>query len=484
MEVGDNLDDSNKNQDKDDNGGFTSTNRSLYQYVTFSLGQHISFLGSSIVQFAITLWVAFKLADDPELKGFQGTFLGLSFALIIAPAVIVGLFVSPQLDKWGKKKVLLGTDFAQALLALVLFFIFLLDLIGNLLLLLVILLFVIGARSAIEGLRFPAAVAILPLLVPQKHLTSVNSLNEALAAIGQLLSPLVAALLISWWSLDNIHLIILIDVVTFLVAVIPTLILNIPSTQITKNKTDTADSNKESEVNENGYFQRLKEGFTFVIERRPLFILITNFTLLFITLIPAYVLTIVLITDEDFFNLGEQEGAWTLGILGTLSEVGALLSALTLIGTSIILTRRKSKKNTIFGKNTRGIFFGLFFVYIAALLIGLSGTFKLTWLLIIAFIILGFAFPLASTHNENIWQTNVPPELYARVFTVRTLSWAFGPIAVVILGILADLVRPDLLLIIPACVSILFLLISYQFLGFKNIEEDLNNPEEITQSQQ
>ena len=449
-----------------DNRTKMPTNASMYRYVVFNLGQQISILGSTIVQFALPIWVAFELQDDPQLKSFQGLFLGIAFALSIGPMVIVGLFAGPLIDKWNKKTVLLLSDGIQAVLASVLFFVFQLDLIEDLFMLLIFILSLIGLRSVVAGFQSPAVAAIIPLVVPKKHLTTINSMEQALTSIVRLVSPLTGALLIAVWGLENIQFIVSIDVITFLIAIIPTIQVFIP--KIVK---DSSLVGKESA----GYLTNLKEGFSFVLEKKPLLVLVSNFTLVNIIVTPAIVLSIILVTDEEIFNYSAEEGTWILGIAGVATEVGILVSALLLILIAIAFTRGGKERNTIFKRNTTGVFYGILFIYVANLLLGVSGIVSMVWLFLFSFVLSGFSVPLANTHSQNIWQTSVPPELYARVHTVRiTVAWVFNPISLIVAGLLADYFRADYILVISSVIGIVCLLLSYQFTSFKRVETDLD----------
>ncbi len=67
----------------------------LRNFITLWLGQSVSSLGSSMTSFAITIW-AF------ERTGSALT-LSISGMLIMAPKMVLGVFVGPLIDRMNKK---------------------------------------------------------------------------------------------------------------------------------------------------------------------------------------------------------------------------------------------------------------------------------------------------------------------------------------------------------------------------------------------
>ena len=79
----------------------------LRGYILIWVGQLVSILGSGIVQFAIIWWLTEKTGSTFVLA--LATFVGL------VPMVIIGPFSGVLADRWNRKKIMLTTDFLQAI---------------------------------------------------------------------------------------------------------------------------------------------------------------------------------------------------------------------------------------------------------------------------------------------------------------------------------------------------------------------------------
>ena len=79
-------------------------------------GQIISILGSEIVQFALIWWITIETES--------AFFLSLSMFLAFIPGILIGPLAGVLVDKWDKKKMIVITDFLQAITTALLIFSF------------------------------------------------------------------------------------------------------------------------------------------------------------------------------------------------------------------------------------------------------------------------------------------------------------------------------------------------------------------------
>ena len=123
-------------------------------YILIWLGQLISILGSGIVQFAIIWWLTDKTGSSFVLA--LATFVGL------VPMVIIGPFSGVLADRWNRKKIMLTTDFLQAIATIGLITIFWMNIVE-----VWHVLVLIAIRGSFQAFQMPASISIVPQMVPK-----------------------------------------------------------------------------------------------------------------------------------------------------------------------------------------------------------------------------------------------------------------------------------------------------------------------------
>ncbi|MFX0005083.1 MAG: MFS transporter, partial [Candidatus Hermodarchaeota archaeon] len=192
------------------------TDKKTYMhYLLFLFGQQFSMLGSMIVGFVITWWMAGNVI-----------YLSLSVFLMFLPQVIVTPFSGVISDRWNKKAIIAISDSMQAVLTFLLFIFFLLD-IQNIAFILTINTF----RAASFAFQLPAVQSLIPIMVPREHLTRVNGMNFLSSGVIFSISPMIGAALMAIFP--NTEQIFLLDIITFIIAMGPLLLIKIPKIQQT-----------------------------------------------------------------------------------------------------------------------------------------------------------------------------------------------------------------------------------------------------------
>jgi DHA3 family macrolide efflux protein-like MFS transporter len=77
----------------------------------------------------------------------------------------------------------------------------------------------------------PAVQSLIPIMVPKKNLSRVNGVNFLSSAFIFTVGPMVAAGLMAF--IPQTEMIFLLDIITFLIAMVPLLIIKIPIVQQT-----------------------------------------------------------------------------------------------------------------------------------------------------------------------------------------------------------------------------------------------------------
>ena len=156
-------------------------------------GQFLSILTSSIVNFAIVLWLSLE----------TGSAEVLAFATMAAllPQSVLGLFTGIFIDRWKRKRVMIMADSFIAFCTLILAVLFYFDLakITHIYVLLAL-------RSVGSAFHMPAMQASVPLLAPKSELMRIAGINQVIQSVCNIAGPALAGLFITMMKMTNILL--------------------------------------------------------------------------------------------------------------------------------------------------------------------------------------------------------------------------------------------------------------------------------------
>lgn len=361
-------------------------------------GQALSLLGSRLVQFALIWW----LTETTR----SATVLAMASLVGLVPQVILGPFVGVLVDRWDRRYVMLMADGAVALATLALGVLFWLGVAQ------VWHVFVILFVRALTGsFHWPAMQASTTLMVPEKHLTRIQGLNQTLqGGLNVAAAPLGALLL----SILPMTVIISIDVGTALFAIVPLLFLAIPQPQ------RKAQQEKGLPAFWRSFRQELGHGLRYVQGRRGLVILIVMAVMINLVVSPAFSLLPILVTDH--FGGGALQLGWLEAVSGAgLVAGGALLGAWGGFRRRIV-----TSQSALIGLGA------------GVLVVGLTPETRFG-LALAALFAVGLAMGLTNGPIHAILQATVAPEMQGRVFTLTgSLVTFMTPLGLAIAGPLAD----------------------------------------------
>ncbi|MFX1326191.1 MAG: MFS transporter [Promethearchaeota archaeon] len=404
----------------------TPTKQSYHQYIYFLLGQGFSMLGSLIVGFVITWWLTIETGS--------AVILSLSTFLMFIPQIVVTPFSGVLSDRWNKKAIIAISDSMQALATLMLFGFFLLD-IQNVWLILSINTF----RAALFAFQLPAVQSLIPIMVPKNNLSRVNGFNFLFSGLIFTVGPVIAATLLSFFPITQIFFI---DIITFLIALVPLILIKIPSVQ----RAITEEATKKSFVKD------FKTG------------------LLTIKMIPGLLAMIVFAMIWNFLNrpwaslmpyfvrYTHGGSAFNLALLMTMGQVGNIIGSLIM---SIKKTwKHKIKVNIIGGS--------LFFMCQIPVILAPRGNFLL---MIISLFPAWMIFPITVSTYLAILQTVVSNDKIGRIMSIdHMISMAIAPIGALIAGPLADLLGIVNLFLIFAIIGIIHPFFIWKFTKIRHLE--------------
>lgn len=355
-------------------------------------GQAVSLLGSQAVQFALIWWLTAE-TESP-------TILASAAIVGLLPQVLLGPFIGTLVDRWNRKFIMLVADAVVALVSAGLAYLFLTGLATVPHLMAALAIRAIGA-----SFHASAMMSSTSLMIPKAQLTRIQGLNQALQGGAPLVSAPLGALLVAAVSMSNI---LLIDVMTALIAIIPLLFIQVPQPD--------HDRPADSSV-----LKEMRAGFRYLAKQRGQRYLLYGAAGVNLLVVPAFVLL-------PLFVVSELRGtALQLGWLEMVFGVGSIAGGV-LLGIWGGFERR-----------IKTVLFGLSGLGIAVVTLGLAPADIFVFALA-AMLATGVCSSLVNGSVHAILQATVDAHLQGRVFTLMTsLAGAMTPVGLILAAPVAEL---------------------------------------------
>jgi len=378
----------------------------------FIAGQMISFIGSLLVQYAIFWYI--------NLETESGTILTIAIIASFMPLLIFSPIAGVLADMMNRKLLIVIADGTIALVTLITAILFSL---GNLEIWMLIAVTVVrGIGQAIHG---PAIGAAIPLMVPQDKLMRVQGIQSGIQSAFNVLGPIVAAILISWFSIGFLFYI---DTVTAVIGVLTLLLLVTIPKHVNEDKPKTTNGMQD-------FVAGLKyvKTHSFLI---PFFIYLF-FVLILVSpvafLSPLQVVRSFETYGDEVFRLTMVEVSFSLGM-----TIGALIVALWGGFNNRIVTAGIAISIMGFGVLMLGIVSN-FYIYIAFMLMQ------------------GIVLPFYNTPMTVILQEQVDLAYMGRVTSISTMINSIAmPIGIAVFGPLADILDIEWLMIVSGGLMLVF----------------------------
>jgi MFS family permease len=360
-------------------------------YRLYASGQLVSLTGTWMQRVAQD-WLVLTLTNS-------GTALGIVTALQFGPSVLLGPVGGVLADRGDKRRILLATQSALAVVALVLG---LLDVGGVVQYWHVLVL--ATALGVISGIDMPVRQSFVIEMVGKDDLTNAVAINSTIFNSGRIIGPALAGVLITavgtgWAFIGN---------AASSAAVLAGLMLMrtdelFPSTPVQRGR------------------GQLREGLRYVRARRDL---VLTMVLIFVfgTFGLNFAITCALMAKQVF-----HRGASGYGLLSTALAVGACIGA-------ILATRRTTRPSTLFLLGSAAIF------SVGEVAAGLMPTYLATTLVLIP---TGLAMLSVTTAANSHVQLGVAPTMRGRVMALYLVCFMGGtPFGAPLIGWLAGVAGP------------------------------------------
>ncbi len=361
-------------------------------FFTIWIGQAISLIGSSLVQFALIWWLTEKT--------HSATVLATSSLMVFLPNALLAPFAGVVVDRYSRRVLMILSDALVAIATLCLAILFLLGHTEILYIYIVLFLRAVG-----ENFQFPAMRASTSLMVPESHLSKVAGYNQILGNVLRIGPPPIGAILINALPLQNV---LMIDVLTALLGITPLFFVFIPQPNQTSNPTLSF-----------SLLSDLKSGMRYIISMRGFLHIIVMMSILNFLLDPAFSLMPILV-QKHF-----EGGAMQFARVRSAASIGGLASGLIF---SVWIIRRKVLTSML----------GVAGVGLGCLMMGFAPSTAL-WLAILGSFMISIMMGISEAPMGALLQARIAPDMQGRVFsTMGSLMTLLSPLGLLIAGPLAD----------------------------------------------
>ena len=377
----------------------TSRNFRLYLF-----GQLVSSVGTWM-NFTASAWLVLQLTDS-------GTALGANVALYFLPVLLLGAYGGVLADRFDKRRILIWTQSAYAVVALTMWGVVVTDLVEGRVWIVFVLSLASGVVTAFDN---PTRQSFYVEMVGEEHVRNAVSLNSAAFTGSRVIGPAVAGILIATVGIATCFLI---DGLSYLAVLTALLLMRQaelhPQTRSTR---------------ERGH---LVAGLKYIWGadelRRPLIAMAVVFTFAF-----NFAVFVPLLAERTFAG-----DAGTFGMLSALAGVGSFFGAMTMA------SRAAEPK-------MRGLALWAVAAGSALAIVGLAPTLPLAAL---AMVPLGFSVMAFMITGNTMLQLRALPQARGRVMALYGIVFLGStPIGAPIAGVIGQRLGPQVGFVLSGLVA-------------------------------
>ncbi len=347
------------------------------------IGLLVSMTGS-LMQNAAILWHV-SLLVSPDRKGLA---LGLVGLVRVAPIVVFSMLSGVVADAWNRRKLMLLTQSAATMVALVLA---ILTFRGLTQVWPIYLLAALGSSAGAFDL--PARQSLIPMLVPREHLPNAISLNSIMFQTASVIGPSLGGILIATSSVAWVYVV---NAVSFLFVLAALLMMRgIPARQ-------EAEGGSKNEVS----LHAALEGLRFVFQSP---VIRSTMVLDFLATFFSSATALLPIFAQDVLRVGAQGYGW----LYAAPAAGALVTSTAMV----LLADRIERRGLVLLVAVAG--YGL-----ATVVFGLSRSF---WLTFFCLAVTGATDTVSTIIRNVVRQLETPDRLRGRMTGVNMIFFMGGP---------------------------------------------------------
>jgi MFS family permease len=349
-------------------------------------------LGSSLG----TLLATVALVVDVKDRTDSGPWVGALMFVEFLPAVVVGLFFGPLLDRLPRRGLMVVSDLVRCAVFCTLPFA---GSAGTIIVL-------AGIAGFTTGFFRPAVYAGLPNLVAEGELARANSLIQTSENVSWTLAPIIGGAIVAAFNPDTAYWV---NAISFLLSAL--LIVRIPREKL-----------QGALAVSRGHLQDLADGFARVVRTRPLLTVLVVWTVTLGGVAASNTAQVFL--AKDTFSAGDFGYGLVFGCIGLGLAIGSF-------GAGSWVERR----------SVGGVYVAS--ILLQAIGIGSAAAMPNVWAALPCFVLSGIGNGTAVVCNSLLVQRGASDEIRGRVFTViMSVNYAVYGIGVLVAGPLTDAYGP------------------------------------------
>ncbi|MEM7761850.1 MAG: MFS transporter, partial [Cyanobacteria bacterium P01_A01_bin.40] len=347
----------------------------MQTFLIIWLGQVVSLLGTKLTEFALGFWILERTYQDTGTI----TEFALTILFMYLPKVIISPLAGVLVDRWNRRSAMIMSDLGTGIVTIAI-----LSLVWSDSLAVWQIYLALIVSSSLNAFQQPAYAAAIAQIVPSNNLSRANGMVQASFAIAKIASPAIAGLLLNYFGLKTI---LLIDIVTFIIAVITLISVRFP------------DFKRHTRIKRKVVNQVVIDaiaGWNYIVLRPGLVRLVCFIATSYFTMGMIEVVVWPLL-----YQPGSTE---QLGFILSIGGCGMLLG-------SVLMSLWSGPSNRV-----QAI---ISFVGFQGLIVLLGGLKISPFILAIGIFGYLFSQPIIVSCNQAIWQSKVPSRLQGRVFALQ-----------------------------------------------------------------
>jgi len=416
-----------------------------YPYRRFILGQITSLLGSEVIGYVLGWYIT--------LTYMNAFYLAMVMFLQFFPRIFISPIAGVFADRYDRKKIILFSDMAQAVITATLAVIYIIGFpqnweIG------VIYTFIV-LRTIFQAIQRPAVSAVLPSITPAEKLSRLNGILQLSGGLISLMGPLIALAFLKIPFLDTFD-VLWIDVITFVFAFM--LLLSVPIPMVQKTKIEHPQELKGSK-----FIRDFKEGISVTKEIKGITAILLLFAVANFLITPVNTLSDLLIVQVHGGGVDE------------LTFISIFFSTGLILGSILVSLIKKWNHQTFWMFVTViGLFSGLIIVALAP--------YRNFWLMGAGGFVTTFGIPIFSTIVITTMQLVVPNHKMGRFMGfMNAIMSLVTPIGYLISGTIAQYTGIIPLFIGSSVLAIILMVVIWTTSNIGNLEKIVR--EKLNQNQ-
>ncbi len=379
-----------------------------FNFLLLVSGRFISGVGATVITFALSLYVL-------DITGSAGTF-SLVMSLSVLPMVFINIFTGVFVDRYDKKKIIVGSDIICGVIVLI--YSELLDFYPESIVLIILYVLTVSTIQSFFNLAINSAI---PEIVNKDNISATNAAIQGITAVVNIIGPILGAVL---YTTVGIKVIFMFNGIVLVAAGLIELFL-----KFTKPDTPSDDN-----LCKKGYLADLKTTFSYLYSQK-----IIIFFLVFAAIVSLmyYPMVSMVLTYVSYNIMKVTE--IQMSFIQASAAIGTIAGAALISFIKSLSSHMIKKFFTLF--KVQAVLFILWLLPLGAQVLT-GNKWSITIIFSIILVALSSVNTLQNVSMISYFQFQIPKELLGRVFGVfMTAAYIFSPIGIWLYGILLNYIK-------------------------------------------